>query len=97
MGQELGNIRVNGPVQITGKDGLSVSMIPSSAAAVSKSDSTILAPGILFVGTAGDVVVRMFNGKNLVTFKNIPNGTWLPILVDKVMAATGASDILICY
>ena len=63
-------------------------------AAVTKSDTTVLTPGCLFIGTGGDVVVRLLGGATL-TFKNIANGSFLPIVVDQVLDATTAADIII--
>lgn len=97
MKQDTQNVKVVAPAQIAGRDGLPVSFVPSRANAVTPSDTDVLMPGILFVGTGGDLVVKPANQPDVVTFKNIPDGTWFPVLVDKVMAATGASDILICY
>ena len=59
----------------------------------------------LFVGTAGDVIVQMaeINGNTVVatrpanytvTYKNIANGSFLPIQVRRVAGATTAADIL---
>lgn len=95
--QDTQNVRVIAPAQVAGRDGLPVSFVPSRAFAVSPSDTTVLMPGILYVGTGGDLVVKPANQPNEVTFLNVPDGTWFPVLVDKVMAATGATDILICY
>lgn len=97
MGTEKGDVRIKGPVQVIGKDGWPVSLIVSKCDDVSKSDSTILPPGVLYIGTGGSVVVRPVGGKNIVTFTNVPDGTFLPVLVDKVMNATTATGIIICY
>jgi len=97
MKQDTQNVVVVKPAMVAGRDGLPVSFVPSRCNAVAKSDTTVLMPGILYVGTGGSVVVKPANQPDAVTFANVPNGTWLPVLVDKVMAATGASDILICY
>lgn len=43
----------------------------------------------LWVGTTGDVVVEM-NGAEVV-FTNVPDGSLLPIRVDKVLAETSGS------
>lgn len=61
--------------------------------AVAKSDSTEVNARGLYIGTAGDLVVTGVDGA-LVTFKNVPAGTVLPIYAYKVMAATTASDIV---
>lgn len=48
----------------------------------------------LFVGTTGNVQVEMISG-DIVTFVNIPDGTFMPILVTKVIpSATTASNII---
>ena len=50
--------------------------------------------GVLYVGTAGDLKVGAVQS-GIVTFKNIPNGTWLRIRC-KTVYTTGstASDII---
>ena len=63
---------------------------------VTKSDDTVLEPGILYIGSTGDVSVVMAKNHNTVIFTNVSDGTFLPVLVIKVLAATTASDILIC-
>ena len=60
---------------------------------VTKSDSTILKSVALYVGTSGDLTVTMAGGTDVV-FKNVPDGTFLPIAVTKVKAATTAADII---
>ena len=48
----------------------------------------------LFVGTGGDIKVDLVDG-GTVTLKNIFDGTFLPIVVDKVYnTGTTASDII---
>lgn len=48
----------------------------------------------VFVGTGGDVKVTISGGSD-VTFKNVPSGTFLPVLVTKIWSTgTGASDII---
>jgi hypothetical protein len=74
-----------------------VNFIPSIAAAVTPSDSTRFQAGLLYVGTGGDVVCIPANQSTTVTFKNVPSGSFLPVYVIAVYAATGASDMLICY
>lgn len=79
-----------------GEQGTMVMFQVEVAEDVTKSDDTILEPGILYVGGTGDVEVRMAKGNNIVTFKNIPDGTFLPVIVSQVRAATTATDIIIC-
>lgn len=69
----------------------------TSALAVTPSDSTTFTPPAigLWVGTGGNVAVRMFGSQTSVTFLNVPNGNTLPIQVDKVLSTgTSASDIV---
>lgn len=66
-----------------------------SGASVTKSDSTVLQPGVLFIGTGGDVAVRTRMGDDL-TFANVADASFLPVVVDMVYSTgTAASDILI--
>jgi len=49
---------------------------------------------VLFIGTAGNVAVKTVGG-DLVIFKNIANGTFLPVQVLQVLTTgTTADDIL---
>jgi hypothetical protein len=67
------------------------------AAAVTKSDSTVLpTTRALWIGVTGDVVVTMAHGETPITFKNVPVGV-LPVQVTKVLAATTASEIVAMY
>lgn len=68
----------------------------ANAAEVTPSDATVIANcRSVFVGTGGDLVVTI--GGNVVTFANVPSGTWMPIIVTKVMAATDADDIVVVW
>lgn len=74
-------------------------LVPNAqnAAAIVKSDSTVFSPPTIgvWVGTTGDVAVRMYGSQTNVTFKNVPSGTMLPIQVDQVLSTgTGALDIV---
>ena len=61
---------------------------------VSAADYTASQNVSLFIGTGGDIKVDLVDG-GTVTFKNIFDGTFLPIVVDKVYNAdTTASDII---
>jgi len=68
--------------------------IGDKAVDVTPDDDAVLEPGVLFVGTGGDVAVRTIGG-NEVTFKNVADGSILYVMVDKVMEATTAEDIII--
>ena len=78
------------------KDGKlkAIDLQATSANVVTKSDSTTFAPSTLYIGTAGDVVVDTMDGQTDITFKNVPSGAFLPVLVVKVKAATTAADIV---
>lgn len=67
----------------------------SDAVEVIPSDETVYDPPLdaLWVGTGGNVTVRTRKGTT-VTFKNVPDGYPLAQQVDKVLAATDASDIV---
>lgn len=72
-----------------------VSFQAIGGAAVTASDTTVLQPGPLYVGTGGTVVVTTKNGTAL-TFVNVADGTFLPVIVTQVLSTgTTASDILI--
>jgi hypothetical protein len=68
------------------------------ASTVTKSDTTFLNGAALYVGTGGDVHVIMNNVENIagnvIIFKNVPDGSFLPAIVDYVRAATTAADIV---
>lgn len=67
-----------------------VSFQPRNASAVTVSDSTILQPGTLYVGTGGTIKVKTAAGDD-VTFYNVQDGSILPVLVTMVYD-TGTSD-----
>lgn len=48
----------------------------------------------LYIGGAGDVVVNLRGSTTDITFAGVTAGTFLPIIVDKIKAATTASKIL---
>ncbi len=64
-------------------------------AAVTKSDSTILQAGVLYIGTAGDVNV-VTRGGDTILFANVADASFLPVVVIQVLStSTTASDMLI--
>jgi len=68
----------------------------SHAVAVTKSDATVFpVTRALYVGTSGNVTVRMASGA-IVEFKNVPAGVF-PVQVDQVRDATVPTDILALY
>lgn len=66
----------------------------TTAAAVTPSDSTAVRFTALYVGGAGNVVVRMAAGGNTVTFSTVPAGVTLQVECDRVMVATSATNIV---
>jgi hypothetical protein len=67
------------------------------AVAVTKSDVTDLGrTRAVWVGGVGDLVVTMADGVD-VTFTAVPAGSWLWIQVQKVKAATTATNIVALY
>ena len=65
-------------------------------AAVTPSDSTTFdAPQAIYVGVGGDVELRLIGDSTVVVYKNVPSGSWLPVLADRVYATnTTATDIV---
>ena len=70
----------------------------TTAFTITKSDTTFLKGVALYVGTGGDVHVIMNNVENIagnvIIFKNVPDGSFLPAIVDYVRAATTAADLI---
>lgn len=71
-------------------------IVATRHADVTKSDVTVFdAPQAIFVGTGGDIALRLIGDSTTVTYKNIPDGTFLPVLADQVLSTgTTASDIV---
>lgn len=68
--------------------------LASDAVAVTTSDSTQVGYSGLYIGGAGDVAVKGISG-TAVTFVNVPAGTILPIVVNRVMSTnTTATNIV---
>ena len=66
----------------------------SDAVAVTTSDTTEVGYSGLYIGVTGDVAIKGIGGV-AVTFKAVPAGTILPIVVNRVMATnTTATNIL---
>lgn len=71
----------------------------TKAAAVTASDSTDLTgTRALYIGTAGTLVVRLVDDPTTtVTFGAVTAGSLIPLQVTRVMAATGATNIVAIY
>lgn len=67
-------------------------------AAVTKSDTTDQGPvAALYIGGAGDVVIKTASMAAGVTLASVPAGTILPIRARYVMAATTATNIVAIF
>lgn len=78
----------------------SVSAPARAALAVVPHDSNPLAdiPKALFVGSAGDIVMRGVDGGSDQTWRNVPAGAILPFRARYIRATgTSAADILALY
>ena len=51
----------------------------------------------VYVGTAGDLTVRMANGANVVTFVGVVAGSLLPIRVTQIRLASTATNIIAVF
>lgn len=70
------------------------------ALAVTPSSNDIIAPTggdetgcVLYIGTGGTLSVQTIGGDNVV-FQSVPSGTFFPVMVRKVYAASTASNIV---
>lgn len=76
-----------------------VSATPSRWVTCTPSDATDITGSVgLYVGGAGAVSVRCLNAPDTtVVFEAVPVGTFIPGNFTRVMAATGATLILVAY
>jgi hypothetical protein len=71
-------------------------MSASKAEVVSPSNTQDLVAGTLYVGGAGDVTVILQDDITPITFANVNDGVFMPIMVRRVMATgTDATNIII--
>lgn len=54
-------------------------------------------PKALWIGTAGNLTVKLPDSETDVIYKNIPAGTWMPIRPTHVRATSTAADIIANY
>lgn len=68
-----------------------------SAAAVTKSDTTVVNCRALWVGGVGDVAVKTVPGATAVTFTAVPAGTLLPVSIDggQVMSTNTTATLIV--
>jgi len=85
-------------------------IVPVGDAANDATPRELLKSAALYIGTGGDLVVNVVGGNqndfadNVTVFKNIPDGTFFPVIVDNVWAVydsdifvTTCSDIVALY
>lgn len=71
--------------------------IADSCVEITKSDTDKFSPAVLYVGTGGNVKV-LSNKNQIVTFKNVPDGSILYVMVNMVYSTdTTASDFVLLY
>lgn len=85
------------PASPKSKDSIASIGPADSYAAVTKSDSTVVAARSLWIGGTGDVTVKATATSDPVTFSAVPAGTLLPVYAYHVMAATTATLIVAMY
>lgn len=74
-----------------------VTQAENAEAVVISDDTVYKEPSVLYIGTGGSVAVRMIGGDQ-VTFVNVLDGSFLPILVDQVRSTgTTATNIVRLY
>ena len=66
---------------------------PSDTDDLLRDEQTDCSGPTLYVGTGGDLVVITIAGDE-VTLANVPDGTFIPVMVKRVKAATTATDIV---
>lgn len=91
MNPKTGNEAVS---QASATLGKVINLQAESATAIS-AGATVYLPSTLFIGTAGNVTVTTAAGETGVVFKNLANGSILPVLVTAVTAATAADLVLL--
>lgn len=83
---------------INASNGLNIDFMSATGEALTPSDTNTFTPGSLFIGTSGNISVIFANDDTYtaVLLKNIPDGSFLPILVKAVKDTdTTATDIVI--
>lgn len=82
--------------QIFNNDGTPVDFQATKGKNVTPSDTVILSPGSLYVGTGGNINVVLVNDSSPILFTNVQDGTFMPIKVKQIYSTdTTASDIKI--
>jgi hypothetical protein len=76
--------------------GMPVNFIPSIAVTIGTSASSSFQPGILWLGTGGDLVVIPAGQTGSVLFPAVPNG-WFPMYIKAVVARSSCDGLVIAY
>ena len=84
-------------LRIIGNNGKIVTFASNRAVVVTPSNTVRFAPGVLYIGTGGNVKVLPQDNTEFVTFMNVADGTFLSIDVIAVHTDTTAGDILLLY
>jgi hypothetical protein len=74
--------------------GKAMNLQAESATAIT-AGATVYTPSTLFIGTAGNVTVTTSKGQTGVVFKNLANGSILPVLITSVTSATATDLVLL--
>jgi hypothetical protein len=87
---------------LTTPGGEYVNFTPNVAVELGNTASTTTATfqrGLMFVGTGGNVKVTPAGATagTYVTFKNVPDGSFLPVMVKGIHSDTTALDCVMCY
>jgi hypothetical protein len=69
-------------------------MYPGDAAEVTKSDSTVFSPSVIYVGGTGNVKVTTSQG-TVVTFSGVPAGAVLPVQAIKVWSTDTTATLMV--
>lgn len=70
-------------------------MFPSSAVAITKSDTDFVDLVGFYVGGTGDVAVKCSPGGTAVTFKAVPVGTVINLRVVQVMSTNTTATLIV--
>lgn len=68
-------------------------------ASVTASDSTVFdEESAIYVGTTGNIALRLIGDSTTVTYVAVPAGTWMPVVADMVLSTgTTATNIVRGY
>ena len=80
-----------------------LTITPQGTAGNSSAPGNLLNSAALYIGTGGTLCVTVVGppdigaaGHNVTVFKNIPNGTFFPVIVDYVWISDGDAETTTC-